>query len=146
MNLVGQTSKSVKNWLQESILYLYKSKNQVDLDDLHILKIGLSNGWEFPKTFREAFTARFSARFSPKSSTRSSTRFSTLDADWLDPHHPFQMLDSHQSIPFINRFVPSTISARFSASISARFSALDADWLAPHHPIPMLDVHQSLPC
>ena len=33
----------VKNWLQELDFYLFESEG-VDLDDLHVLKIGLKNG------------------------------------------------------------------------------------------------------
>ena len=50
-------------------------------------------------------------------------------------------------MPFLNRFVPSTISARFSARFfSARFSA---HWMLigqlPITPFQMLYFHQSIP-
>ena len=69
---------------------------------------------------------------------------------WL-PITLFQMLNFHQSLPFLNwLFSPPPFPARFSHKIflqefPARFShkifpqdfpELDPDWLAPHHPIP----------
>ena len=46
---------------------------------------------EFPTAFPAEFPAEFPAAF--------STEFPKLNANWLVPHHPFQMLNFHQSLP-----------------------------------------------
>ena len=56
-NLVGHMWKSVENWLQKLDFYLFENEG-VNLDNLHILKIGFKNGlgnvptrftWGLPK-------------------------------------------------------------------------------------------------
>ena len=53
----------------------------------------------FPTEFPLRFPTEFSARFPAAFPTRFPARFPKLDADWLAPHHPFQMLNFHQSLP-----------------------------------------------
>ena len=103
---------------------------------------------EFParisrKIFPQDFPARFSCKIFP----------SWILIGWL-PITPFQMLNFHQSLPFLNWLCPllhfpQEFPARFSRNnfpqqFPARFSRnnfpqdfpeLDPDWLAPHHPI-----------
>ena len=134
----------------------FTSENEVDLDELHILKITFRNGLEigmgnfpqhfpqhFPQIFPQEFPARISRKIFPQQfQTRFPARFS---------HNNFQ-----QQFParfFHNNFpedFPATISHKisyknfvqeFPANISHKifpqyFPKLDPDWLVPHHPIP----------
>ena len=53
----------------------------------------------FPTAFPTEFPTRFPAAFPGEFPTRFPAAFPKLDADWLTPHHPFQMLYFHQSLP-----------------------------------------------
>ena len=55
---------------------------------------------EFPARFPTAFPTAFPTRFPAELPIRFPTKFPNLDADWLAPHHPFQMLNFHQSLPW----------------------------------------------
>ena len=109
------------------------------------------------KNFPQEFPTRFSCKISRK------IFLSWILIGWL-PITLFQMLNFHQSLPFLNwlfpllhfpaRFscnnfpqdFPATISHKiFPQQVPTRFShknflqdfpELDPDWLAPHHPIP----------
>ena len=107
----------------------------------------------FPQDFparisRKIFPQEFPARFSHK------IFLSWILIGWL-PITLFQMLNFHQSLPFLNwliplLLVPQEFPTRFSRKnfpqdfptrISCKifpqdFPELDPDWLAPHHPIP----------
>ena len=51
----------------------------------------------FPTLFQARFPARFPPRFPTAFPARFPTEFPKLDADWLSPHPPSQMLNFHQS-------------------------------------------------
>ena len=104
---------------------------------------------DFPKRFsRKIFPQDFPARFSCKIFP------SWILIGWL-PITLFQMINFHQSLPFLNWLfpllpVPQDFPTRFSHKIFQQefptgfsckifpqdFPELDPDWLAPHHPIP----------
>ena len=78
----------------------FKSENEVDIDELHILKITFRNGLEigmgnFPQHFLQEFPARFSCKIFP----------SWILIGWL-LITLFQMLNFHQSLPFLNLLFP----------------------------------------
>ena len=144
----------------------FTSENKVDLDELYILKITFKNSLESVwgmshsishrissrisrKNFPQDFPARFSHKiFLQEFSARFSHKIfpSWILIGWL-PITLFQMLNFHQSLPFLNclfspppcptriscKIFPQDFPARFFRKI---FSKLDPDWLAPHHPIP----------
>ena len=132
----------------------------------------------FPQHFPQEFPTRYPARFSCNSlsqdflqdfPTRISHKISPQDfpvriscknfpswilIGWL-PITLFQMLNFHQSLPFLNwLFLLLLVPQEFPATISCKifpqefptkfphkifpqeFPELDPDWLAPHHPIP----------
>ena len=138
----------------------FTSENEVDLDEWHILKITFRNGLEigienfpqhfpqnFPQDFRQDFPATFSCNNFPKRfpTTISCKIFpqefparfshkiflSWILIGWL-PITLFQMLNFHQSLPFLNwlfplLLVPQEFPARFFSKIfqqdfSSRFS------------------------
>ena len=104
---------------------------------------------DFPTTIsRKIFPQQFPARFSHK------IFLSWILIGWL-PITLFQMLNFHQSLPFLNwlfpllhfpQDFPQEFPARFSRKnfpqdfptrfFPQDFPELDPDWLAPHHPIP----------
>ena len=53
---------------------------------------------EFTARFPAAFPIEFPARFPTAFPAAFPTEFPKLDADWLAPHCPFQMLNFHQSL------------------------------------------------
>ena len=100
-DLVGDMWKLVKNWLQEwvrvrvRVRLTFTSKNEEDLDELHILKIIFKNGLEigmenFPHHFPQEFPARISHKIFPQEFPARFSRkiFPELDPDWWAPHHP----------------------------------------------------------
>ena len=94
---------------------------------------------EFPTRFPARFSARFSARISHKISHKIF--LSWILIGWLRITL-FQMLNFHQSLPFLNWLFPlvpypQDFPARISCKIFPQdFPELDPDWLTPHHPIP----------
>ena len=98
----------------------------------------------FCKNFTQDFPARISCKIFPKDfPARFSCRIflNWILTGWL-PITLFQMLNFHQSLPFLNWLfpllpVPQDFPARICRKIFLQdFSELDPDWLAPHHPIP----------
>ena len=98
--------------------------------------------------FPHNFPARFSRKNFPQDfPTRISRKIfpSWILIGWL-PITLFQMLNFHQSLPFLNWLFPCSLShknfpqelpTRISRKIFPQdFPKLDPDWLAPHHPIP----------
>ena len=115
------------------------------LDPLHTIKT-------FSAVFAKRFPTRLPAAFPTGISHKIFlqdflTRFSCkiflswILIGWL-PIILFQMLNFHQSLPFLNWLFPLLpVSQHFPARISHKifpqhFPELDLDWLAPHHPIP----------
>ena len=90
---------------------------------------------DFPPDCPQHFPQEFPTRFSCK------IFLSWILIGWL-PIILFQMLNFHQSLPFLNWLfsllpVPQHFPARTSHKIfSQDFPELDLDWFAPHHPIP----------
>ena len=90
---------------------------------------------DFPPDCPQHFPQEFPTRFSCK------IFLSWILIGWL-PITLFQMLNFHQSLPFLNWLfpllpVPQHFPARFSHKIfSQDFPEQDLVWLAPHHPIP----------
>ena len=109
------------------------------------------------KNFPQDFPARFSRKNFPQEfPTRFSHKIfqSWILIGWL-PITLFQMLNFHQSLPFLNwlfplLLVPQEFTERISHKIFPQnfptrifckifpqdFPKLDPDWLFPHHPIP----------
>ena len=146
---------------------------------LHILELSLNNTSfptkfshkNFPEDFPTEFPARFPTRISHKNFPQDlPARFSRkifpswILIGWL-PITLFQMLNFHQSLPFLNWLfplqpVPQDFPTKFSCKIflqdfPTRFShkifpqdfpELDPDWLAPITLFQMLNFHQSLLC
>ena len=138
----------------------FTSENEVDLDELHILKVTFRNGLEmgmgnFPQHFPQDFPATISHKISPqKFPARFPVRFS--HKSFLQ-EFPTRFLTRFSQKIFLQQF-PTTIShkishnnfpqqfpTRFSTAFPARishkifpqdFPELDPDWLAPHHPFP----------
>ena len=97
--------------------------------------------WLFPPP---PFPARISHKIFPQDfPTRFSHKIflSWILIGWL-PITLFQMLNFHQSLPFLNWLFPllhflQEFPARFSRkNFPQDFPELDPDWLAPYHPIP----------
>ena len=93
----------------------------------------------FPAEFPTAFPARFSHKiFLQEFPTRISRKIFLIG--WL-PITLYQMLNFHQSLPFLNWLfsllsVPQYFPTRISRKTFPQdFPELDADWLALHHPI-----------
>ena len=100
------------------------------------------------KNFLQELPTRFSCKIFPQEfPTRISHKIfpSWILIGWL-PITLFQMLNFHQSLPFLNWLFPCSLShknfpqelpTRISCKIFPQdFPKLDPDWLAPHHPIP----------
>ena len=96
------------------------------------------------KTFPQEFPARFSHNnFLQQFPAGFSRKIfpSWILIGWL-PITLFQMLNFHQSLPFLNWLFPllpvlQDFPTRFSRkNFLQDFPELDPDWLAPHHPIP----------
>ena len=106
------------------------------------------------KIFLQDFPARISRKIFPQ-------QFPKLDPDWLAPHHPIEMLNFHQSLPFLNwlfplLYFPQDFPTRFSHKIfrqefPTRFSCkIFPSWILicwlTITLFQMLNFHQSLPC
>ena len=76
----------------------------------------------FRKNFLQDFPTRFSCQIF----------LSWILIGWL-PIILFQMLNFHQSLPFLNWLFPSTLSRKI---FPQDLPKLDPDWWVPHHPIP----------
>ena len=84
----------------------------------------------FHKIFPQEFPARISHKiFLQEFPTRISHKIfpSWILIDWL-PITLFEMLNFHQSVPFLNWLFP--------LPVLQDFPKLDPDWFSPHHPIP----------
>ena len=175
-DLVGHMWKSVKNWLQEWVFNIYKSKlgrsRWIAYFENYLQKWFGDRYGEFPTAFparisRKFVLQDFSARFSRKIFP------SWILIGWL-PITLFQMLNFHQSLPFWNwlfplllvlqefrariscKNFPQDFPARFSHKIflqefTARFSRkIFLSWILigwlPITLFQMLNFHQSLPC
>ena len=112
----------------------FTSENEVDLDELHILKITFRNGLEigmenFPQhflqnlsqDFPQDFPARFSCKIFPQD-------FSKLDPDWLAPYYPipnakFPQITAFLKLAFFPPPCPTRLSRKiFPQDFPARFS------------------------
>ena len=117
--------KSVKNWLQEWVFNIYKWKlgrsRWIAYFKNYLQKWFGDRYEEFPtafttriscKIFPQQFPARFSHKIFP----------SWILIGWL-PITLFQMLNFHQSLPFLNWLFPSSISCKiFPQDFPARIS------------------------
>ena len=89
---------------------------------------------DVPQDFPQEFPTRFSCKIF----------LSWILIGWL-PITLFQMLNFHQSLPFLNLIfplhpAPQDFATRFFSKIFCKnflqdFPELDPDWLTPHHPI-----------
>ena len=111
-----------KNWLRigfKNEFLTFTSENEVDLDELHILKITFRNGLEigmgnFPQHFPQNFLQEFPARISHKIFTQEfPTRFSRKNFPQDFPARIFHKI-SHKI--FLQEF-PSRISQNPSKNI-----------------------------
>ena len=152
--------------------FTFTSQNDVDLDDLHILKIGFKISHKISHSISckishkishmisHSISHKISCKISHSISHKISLKISckifpqyfpttfscNIFPSWilicLLPITLFQMLNFHQSLPFLNWLfpllpVPQDFPARFaSKNFPQDFPELDPDWLDPHHPIP----------
>ena len=126
MNLLNNFQNTT-NYFQKCFFLLYSN----------LIYINLHMGW-----LGDNQSASSSRNFPQISCKNFLQHFPELDPDWLAPITLFQMLNFHQSLPFLNWLfplhpVPKDFPARFSHMIFWQdFPNLDPDWLASHHPIP----------
>ena len=160
-DLVGHMWKLVRIGFRNEFLR-FTSENEVDLDELHILKINFKNSLgigmgNFPqdflarfshKIFLQEFPARISCKIFPQ---EFPTRFSHKNFPQDFPARisrkiflqEFSARISHKNFPqeFPARFSCKNFRQDFPARISHKnfpqdFPELDPDWLTSHHPIP----------
>ena len=102
-------------------IFTCTSQNEVDLDDLHIFKIGFKIG--FGDKFQK-ISCKISHRISCKIPCSISHKISCSISHRIS--HRFSCKNFPQDFP-----------ARISHKIFLQdFAELDPDWLVPHHPIP----------
>ena len=123
---------------------------EVDLDELHILKITFRNGLEigmgnFPQEFPKRFSCKISHKIFPQD-------FSARISHKIFPQEfpaRFSFKNFPQDFPtrFSHKIFPQEFPTRFSRkNFLQDFPELDPDWLAPITLFQMLNFHQSLPC